>query len=93
MRRQQKPTEEATRVLTSKLQRTAAEDEVPKKLGMGPDRWHKVRLDYQTMIVMSVPGCFADHPQLLLYHVACSARFWLGVKESYLTFSLFASLS
>jgi len=53
MRRQQKQIEEATRDLTSKLQRNPTEDEVSEKLGMTLDRWHKVRLDYQTMIVMS----------------------------------------
>jgi RNA polymerase sigma factor for flagellar operon FliA len=53
MRRHQRKVEEATRDLTSRLQRVPTEAEMAEKFGMSLDRWHKVSLQNQVTVLIS----------------------------------------
>jgi RNA polymerase sigma factor for flagellar operon FliA len=53
IRRRQKEMEAVTHVLSGVLQRTPTEAEVAEKLGVDIDRWHKMRLDLQSLRIES----------------------------------------
>jgi RNA polymerase sigma factor FliA len=64
LRRRHKQVEEATRELSSVLQRTPTESEVAEKLGVDVERWRQMMLDLRSVGLISASSRAADQEEL-----------------------------